>query len=44
MDREPIYFDHAPPPSSGHGFYSQHETMTFRVELAREGFSWTART
>lgn len=30
MDREPIYFDHAPPPSSGHGFYSQHETMTFR--------------
>lgn len=30
MDREPIYFDHAPPPSSGHGFYSEHETMRFR--------------
>ena len=30
MDREPIYFDHAPPPSSGHGFYAHDETMTFR--------------
>ena len=30
MDREPIYFDHAPPPSSGHGFYGQNETMRLR--------------
>ena len=29
-DREPIYHDHIPPPSSGHGFYEQHETMTLR--------------
>jgi NAD+ kinase len=30
MDREPIYFDHAPPPSSGHGFYGKDETMILR--------------
>ena len=29
MDREPIYHDHMPPPSSGHGFYEAEETMTF---------------
>lgn len=27
MDREPIYYDHAPPPSSGHGYYKRGETM-----------------
>jgi hypothetical protein len=30
MDREPIYHDHIPPPSSGHGFYDPEETMTLR--------------
>ena len=30
MDREPIYHDHMPPPSSGHGFYDPDETMTLR--------------
>lgn len=30
MDREPIYHDHMPPPSSGHGFYEAEETMTLR--------------
>ena len=27
MDREPIYYDHAPPPSSGHGYYKRGETL-----------------
>lgn len=30
MDREPIYHDHIPPPSSGHGFYEKEEKMTLR--------------
>jgi len=31
MDREPIYYDHAPPPSSaGHRFYKRGETMRLR--------------
>ena len=30
MDREPIYHDHMPPPSSGHGFYEPDEKMTLR--------------
>ena len=30
MDREPIYHDHIPPPSSGHGFYDADEKMTLR--------------
>jgi len=30
MDREPIYHDHIPPPSSGHGFYKPKEMMTLR--------------
>jgi NAD+ kinase len=30
MDREPIYHDHIPPPSSGHGFYEPDEMMTLR--------------
>lgn len=30
MDREPIYHDHIPPPSSGHGFYEPDEKMTLR--------------
>ena len=30
MDREPIYHDHIPPPSSGHGFYDSDEKMTLR--------------
>jgi NAD+ kinase len=30
MDREPIYFDHAPPPSSGHGFYTHAQKMKLR--------------
>jgi NAD+ kinase len=29
-DREPIYHDHIPPPSSGHGFYEPDEKMTLR--------------
>jgi NAD+ kinase len=30
MDREPIYHDHIPPPSSGHGFYEPGEKMVLR--------------
>ena len=30
MDREPIYHDHAPPPSDGHGFYEEGKEMCLR--------------
>jgi NAD+ kinase len=30
MDREPIYYDHAPPPSAGHGYYDRSERLSFR--------------
>ena len=30
MDREPIYHDHAPPPSDGHGFYEDGKEMCLR--------------
>ena len=30
MDREPIYHDHVPPPSSGHGFYEPDQEMHLR--------------
>ena len=45
MDREPIYHDHMPPPSSGHGFYEAEETMTLRwnSRVGRIFFGWRAR-
>lgn len=30
MDREPIYYDHAPTPSAGHGYYERDETLRLR--------------
>ena len=30
MDREPIYYDNAPPPSAGHGYYDRDERLSFR--------------
>ena len=30
MDREPIYYDHAPPPSVGHGYYERGDALSFR--------------
>ena len=30
MDREPIYYDHAPVPSAGRGYYERSEAMSLR--------------